>query len=397
MESIDTHTPSGRMFIKIIGIFAEFERENLIERISVALEKKVREGYTISGYKIPYGYSREKGSRELTISIEESKIVKEIFTMYVEKNIPMNRIAKMLNERKIPTKLKSTWEANTIRCILVNPTYIGKVRYSMEDEQRYFVADGQHEPIISEELFELAQAKIKNTSRVISTKRPREESYFCGLLTCGVCGSKHTTHNYGRKAYNGEQQYNSAYRCQKKKSCSEDVVCRSPDICHEKVELAFCEYIQNISDISGNNDTEIKATAKKAEQTEQDLLKAIVSVEKKISDLQSRKNQFMEQYVQGDLDFDEYRAIVKKFNEKFDVLENELNLKKAELATATAIPAILTEDIITNIRENWEHLSNNERMMFLHRFIKKINITVEKVRRNSNKVCIDSIEFHTGE
>ena len=44
MESIDTQTASGRMFLKIIGIFAEFERENIIERVTLACEKKVKEG-----------------------------------------------------------------------------------------------------------------------------------------------------------------------------------------------------------------------------------------------------------------------------------------------------------------------------------------------------------------
>ncbi|MDR2515031.1 MAG: recombinase family protein [Christensenellaceae bacterium] len=47
-ESIDTQTASGRMFLKIIGIFAEFERENIIERTKVGIERKVKEGYAIS-------------------------------------------------------------------------------------------------------------------------------------------------------------------------------------------------------------------------------------------------------------------------------------------------------------------------------------------------------------
>ncbi len=41
MESIDTQTASGRMFLKIIGIFAEFERENIIERTKLGIERKV--------------------------------------------------------------------------------------------------------------------------------------------------------------------------------------------------------------------------------------------------------------------------------------------------------------------------------------------------------------------
>ena len=45
MEMIDTSTATGRMFLKIIGIFAEFERENTIERVEIANSRKVSEGY----------------------------------------------------------------------------------------------------------------------------------------------------------------------------------------------------------------------------------------------------------------------------------------------------------------------------------------------------------------
>ena len=40
MESIDTSSATGRMFIKIVGIFAEFERENLAERVTFGYEQK---------------------------------------------------------------------------------------------------------------------------------------------------------------------------------------------------------------------------------------------------------------------------------------------------------------------------------------------------------------------
>ena len=160
MESIDTGTPSGRMFIKIIGIFAEFERENLIERVSVALEKKVREGYTISGFSVPYGYIRENGNREITINEEESKIVKEIFSMYLSKHKTLYDIAKTLTMRNIKTGSGNEWNASSVKYVLTNPIYIGKVRYSVRDENRYFEAEGKHEVIISEEIYNGVQNKI---------------------------------------------------------------------------------------------------------------------------------------------------------------------------------------------------------------------------------------------
>ena len=103
-ESIDTDTPSGRMFLRIIGIFAEFERENLACRVQLGMERKVKEGYSLATKTISYGYTRKKGQKIQEINPEEAKIVKDIFSMFVDENISMNKIVTTLNERKIKTK-----------------------------------------------------------------------------------------------------------------------------------------------------------------------------------------------------------------------------------------------------------------------------------------------------
>ena len=87
-ESIDTSSPTGRMFIKIIGLFAEFERETIVERIKMGLERKVKEGYSIASSTTSYGYEKSKGMKIQSISENESYVVKKIFFMCKEgKNI----------------------------------------------------------------------------------------------------------------------------------------------------------------------------------------------------------------------------------------------------------------------------------------------------------------------
>ena len=89
--------------------------------------------------------------------------------------------------------------------------------------------------------------------------------------------------------------------------------------------------------------------------------------------------------------------MVKIISEKSLLQENELQIAKSKVLTIEESPAILQDDILLNIKENWENLNNNEKMAFLHRFMKKIVITVEKERRNSNIVTIEDLEFNIQE
>ena len=82
-------------------------------------------------------------------------------------------------------------------------------------------------------------------------------------------------------------------------------------------------------------------------------------------------------------------------NEKHNALEDELERSRAELSSVGAKPHIAHSDIIANIKENWDYLNNAEKMIFLQRFVEKIEINVEKLHKKSNIVRIESIEFNT--
>ena len=389
-ESIDTDTPSGRMFLKIIGIFAEFERENITERSRLGRERKVKEGYTLANYSMSYGYSKEKGQRVQEVDFEEAVIVREIFTKYVKENMSASGIAKMLNGRNIKTKRNAiAWDPTTVKLILTNPTYIGKVRYQVNDD-KYFEVDGQHEKIIPDELFYLAEEKINNMPQLTRTKQPRENNYFCGILTCGMCGSKFTTHNHPiREDENGVKQYKSSYRCNKKvKYTYPDVVrCKCPDISHIKLEQAFTEYIKNIKDFK---ESDIDMEGENAEST---LLEYLVTLENKTDSLIVRKKYLMEQYVTEKISFDDYKDMLDIVNDKYVLLEEELQKVKTAMPLSKNNSPALQEEIIINIKENWEHLINKEKMMFLQRFIKRIVIFVEKEKQYS-VAKIREIEFN---
>lgn len=159
-ESIDTKTSTGRMFIKIIGIFAEFERENIVERVKLGLERKVKEGYTIASRNVSYGYVKEKGKKIQKINKEESIVVNKVFDLFLE-GYSYTEIANVLNNNNIFTKNNCKWSYKTIKLLLINPNYIGNVRYGLNSD-RYFETKGKHIPIVDINKYLSVQEKIKN-------------------------------------------------------------------------------------------------------------------------------------------------------------------------------------------------------------------------------------------
>ena len=382
-ESIDTQTASGRMFIKIIGIFAEFERENLIERVSVALEKKVREGYTLGSFgMVPYGYTRAPGNREIAVNEEEAGVVRDIFDLYLNGNMSLTGITKTLNLRKVKSGKDSFWCVSSVKYILSNPIYISKVRYSVADEARYFEASGRHEAIIDEAVFSEAQNRLSKMKKRGSKKRPREENYFCAVLHCGICGLKMTTQGHYIPDKHGAVRYYGGYKCNGvlKHTCS------SGRISHGKVELAFREYLGKINDFSVTMETE-PTVAKSAAEIKS-------GCETALSALLTKERGVMKLYLADGISFEEYaqmQAMIKAdrnaYAEKIAGLESTRDTREIVLGK---------DDIIRNVQANWELMTNLERMQFLERNIQAVYVESEAAAVGGKRtlVTVKKVEFY---
>lgn len=382
-ESIDTQTASGRMFIKIIGIFAEFERENIIERTKIGFERKVREGYTLATRTPSYGYDRKNGEKIQTINEYEASIVKEVFDMFVNKHMSCLEIAKNLNSRNIPTKENATWHTRTIKNMLTNCNYAGMVRYATKDPSRHFETDGAHEPIISKELYEETQNLIQKISIKSYTKRPKENCYFLGMLYCAKCGDKMVSHSNYTKHIDGNTIVKADYRCRNyiKKTCD------TCNVSHAKVEQAFRKYIDNIADLNVLDN--IPFSEQQTQETQnKNLLDGLYRQKKS---LEHKEKEIVSSYISGTIGLDDYMNIKESIaKEKSNILEKiqEMENKKNEV-----VETIKKEEIIKSIRENWDLLTNLEKRQFLVNFVDKIIVSSERLNGRKNIVKIEEICF----
>lgn len=202
-EKIDTSGAAGMMFARILGIFAQFERELIQERTLVGVESAVNKGHF--GGKPPLGYKHkldESGKHKLKqweIAEDEAKIVKEIFelcasgkTYYQISNILKEKYPKVISSIK---KDKETgeekiiyrkWNDSSISCILNNKCYMGVYEYRkcLENKDTIEIV-GVVPAIVSEELFNDCQEMIARNGR----NYYRSKNYlFIQRLVCPHCG-----------------------------------------------------------------------------------------------------------------------------------------------------------------------------------------------------------------
>lgn len=383
-ESIDTQTPSGRMFIKIIGIFAEFERENIVERTKLGFERKVKEGYSLCTRTASYGYDKIKGDKIQKVNEKEAVIVREVFDMFLNQHMSFLDIAKNLNSKNIPTKENSVWHARTVKNLLTNCNYIGNVRYATKDKERNFEVKGNHEAIISKELYEETQNLISKISTKSYTKRPKEENYFSGFLYCGKCGAKLVVHDDYYRKKNGEKIFKSAYRC----SNHIRKICDASNISQKNIDKAFTEYINNIEDFNVIDEIQLEENKKLKNQNE----KTIKKLHNQYENLEKKEKEILNSYVENNIDFENYINI-KNFieEEKKKII---VQLANIEIIEEDEEIIIKKEDIIKNLKENWNLLTNIEKRQFLETFVHKIVIVneLQNSRRGIAKVL--NIKFN---
>jgi len=383
MESIDTQTASGRMFLKIIGIFAEFERENISERIILGRERKVKEGYTLCSHTASYGYDRPNGQKVQTLIESEAGVVREIFDWYANQGIGITEIARRLNLRNIPTKHNSKWTTGGVKNILRNNNYMGDVRHHYENEERAYTVKGQHEAIISTDLFNKAQHRITKTKRISPSKQPREENYFTGFLICSRCGYKLYPHNIYRKKADGTTKFYGYYECG---NIGIDV-CKGRSISAQKLEEAFREYVDKITDFKEGNPIVFEEETRKKQEHN----RLIEDYKGKLNQLEIKLREALDCYVNDVFTVEEYRK-VKKYIERdkqtiCDELER-LNIETEEIADNRL-------EIAKSFKENWDRLTDTEKRIFLMRFAEKIVVDINKIKegKHGNKVQILDVVF----
>ncbi len=172
-QIFDNNTPMGKFVQTVLSGAAQLEREMIVERVKNKIATSKEQGLWMGG-TVPFGYDVK--DKELIINEKEAKTVKHIFERYLELK-SMAELARELNREGYRTK-SDIFKKATVRRIVTNPIYMGKIRHY---EKEY---EGKHDAIIEKEKWQKAQELIKNQPyRGVKY----EEALLKGMIRCRCC------------------------------------------------------------------------------------------------------------------------------------------------------------------------------------------------------------------
>lgn len=314
-ENFDTSTPFGRAMIGILAVFAQLEREQIKERMAMGREARVKSGKW-KGARAPTGYDYDVNTGLLTVNEYEKMQILEAVDLFLN-NTPLNKIETIFHEKGYRHKY-GEWNTRTLKRILGNKIYIGKVSYNGE------WYDGLHEGIIPldvhEKLQKLLKIRRENYER-LGIKHQQVTTYLGGMLRCKQCGAKYGKQSGSFKKDGGRHLYYGCYsRIRKIRKMVKDLNCKNKIWKAEILEAAIFDeikklaldhsYIQELKDHNANTDDELS-----------DKINIINTEIEKIDNQISR---FMDLYGLGTFTIEQVSNKINPLTEQKKRLENEL-------------------------------------------------------------------------
>lgn len=336
---------------------------SLIERIiewmdeyySIRLSGEVFRGMTENALRgnfqarPPLGYTVLHSKETPVVVPEKATIVRLIYDLYTNQGISLYGIAKKLNELGYKTNRGKPFERRSIRYILENPFYSGKVAWNRhatgeapsQDHPNQIIQVGKHEAIISQEQFDRAQQRLIAEYIPRNSKPPESHRHWLsGMVKCHSCGrslavSMHRDKRYGRLYTNFQCCGYHKGKCQVSHQISE-----------RKLVPAVLTGIENI--VSGAVPLEFKVLEQSAESDQS----AITLLKERIADIGRKEERIRQAYRDGIDTIDEYRDNKNILQQE----RTELQQKLDTLSTTCHNEAITPQQMLEKLRNVYELL-----------------------------------------
>ena len=415
-ENIDSSQGLNNLVLPFTNVINSLYARQASEKTKAAHRARAKNGMFL-GSRAPYGYQKDPSDRHhLIVDPEAAEVVKEIFRMFAD-GIGYVRMTKILRERNIlnpqayfnqnnPDYYKHSdywrkpfdWHATSVRAILNNPVYLGKLTFGKTktkgffdkrrvpaEESDWIVVEHTHEPLVSQELWDTVHQMMKARRRENSSGHVQP---FAGLVKCAGCGSSlNASYDKKKGKYTGFSCW--VYKNYGKQRCTshaigwqtlnrlvlEDIRCNA-----QVAKLAAARYVGVLLR------TKLEKEKGETVRAERELKKA----EKRIGELDKILAKLYEDQALGKISEVRYQAMAPGYEAEQASLQERVSQLREQLAHTQEVQDNVEQFVpliqkYTDIQELTPHILNE--------LIEKIVVHEKKVEEDGSKSQMVEIHY----
>ena len=354
-ESIDTSTPAGRFFYTLIAGMAQWEREEIADRVAASVPIRAKLGKPLGG-AAPFGYRWNEGT--LGPDATEAPIRRLIYELF-SKHRRLKTVARLMNEAGHRTRKGAKFSDTTVRRLIEDPiakgtrrvnytksTGAGK-RWQLKPEEDWVLSPIK--PIVSDELW--AECNHFLAQRKNGRKPARKTKHvFAGLVWC-QCSTKMYVPSNSPK-----------YICHD---------CRNK-VPADDLETVFAEQLKGFF-LSKEQVTEYLAQGDRVQTEKEELLQGLVREKAK---LQTEMDRVYRLYIDDEIDSKGFGRRNRPMEERFQQLESEIPRLQGEI-DFLKINNLASAEIVSEARDlysRWQDLSVSDRRTIVENLVQRITI-----------------------
>ena len=363
-ENIDTGTPSGRLFYNMVAVMAQWEREEIADRVKASVAIRAKLGKPLNG-KAPYGYHWK--DKKLVLHPEEAPVRKLMYELYAEHR-RKRKVARILNERGYRTRDGSKFSDTAVDRLIQDPTAKGIHRanytrrvadnkpWALKPENEWVLTPV--EPIISEELWQQCNDLLESRKLKLVRSGKPPVHLFAGLIICS-CGKRMYVPTNSPK-----------------------YVCAT---CHNKIPIVDLEgiFLDELKNYLLSPE-KVAAYLKRANGAMSERAQLLDSLRKQLREVKDAADKTHQLYLDGGLTVQQFKDRYQPLDDRKRQIEDELPKVEAEL-DLLKVDELSSEQVMEEARDlhaRWSKMDFEGRRRIIELLVKDIVIGQGEITLN---------------